>query len=69
METNKEIKFSGVINPKEGTAKFQEKADIKGRVQIPRVVRDKLGLHGKEARVEIRLKVEEIYNKEDSGNE
>lgn len=61
METNKEIKFSGAINPKEGTARFQEKIDKQGRIQIPRIVRDKLGLQDREAILEIRLKVEEIY--------
>lgn len=61
METNKEIIFSGVINPKEGIAKFQEKIDKQGRIQVPRVVRDKLGLQEREAILEIKLRVEEIY--------
>jgi hypothetical protein len=63
METKKEIKFSGAINPEEGTARFQEKLDKQGRVQIPRVVRDKLGIHEREAIVEVMLRVEEIYPK------
>ena len=69
METTKEIRFSGAINPEEGTARFQEKIDKKGRVQIPRVVRDKLGLHEREAIVEVSIKVEEIYSEGGYRNE
>ena len=69
METKKEITFSGAINPKEKTARFQEKIDKQGRVQVPRLVRDKLGLQEKEAIVEVSLRVEEIYTKEVSGND
>jgi bifunctional DNA-binding transcriptional regulator/antitoxin component of YhaV-PrlF toxin-antitoxin module len=64
METKDEIKFSGMINPKEGIARFQEKLDIKGRIQVPRMVRDKLGLHDKEALLEVRIGIKEIYPKE-----
>ena len=64
METKNEITFSGMINPKERIARFQEKVDIKGRIQVPRMVRDKLGLHAKEALVEVKVRVLEIYTKE-----
>lgn len=62
METNKDrVAFTGRINPKEKTAAFTEKLDSAGRLAVPRVVRDKLGLSGKEAILSVQIVVEEIY--------
>lgn len=60
-----EIEFSGSINPARGEAKFPEKVDKQGRIPIPRMVRDKLGIQGKEARIDVSITVVEIYKSND----
>lgn len=61
MEKSKEIIFSGAINPEKMIAKFQEKIDKQGRVPVPRMVRDKLGMQGREAIVNVVIEIVEIY--------
>ena len=56
-----EIRYEGMINPGEKTASFREKIDKQGRIPVPRLIRDKLGMQGKEAQVEVRIKVVEVY--------
>ena len=55
-----EIKLEGAIYPSEGEASFMEKIDKQGRIQVPRVVRDKLGVQ-MEAIVAVKIKVLEVY--------
>lgn len=60
-----EIKFSGAIYPDRGEAHFPEKVDRQGRIPVPRLVRDKLGIQGKEVRVDVSIKIVEIYSAEE----
>lgn len=57
-----EIKYEGAINPKKKEAKFSEKIDKQGRIPVPRMARDKLGIHKKEARVSVWIRIEEVYD-------
>lgn len=59
------IEFSGSINPARGEARFPEKMDKQGRIPVPRMVRDKLGIQGKEARIDVSITVVEIYKNDD----
>lgn len=56
-----ELKYSGAIYPAKGEARYTEKIDKQGRIPVPRLIRDKLGIHEHEAMVTVSIKVLEVY--------
>lgn len=58
MEEEGEWKFEGVVNPSKGEASFTAMMDRVGRISVPRLVREKLGIRG-EAILKVHLKVVE----------
>ena len=59
-----EIHYEGMINPARREAKFVERVDSRGRVFVPRMIRDKLGIKENDI-VAIFLKVIEEEGEEE----
>jgi len=58
-----EWKFEGMINPTKREASFTAKMDRIGRISVPRLIRDKLGISS-EAVVAVHIKLIEAYKEE-----